>query len=310
MWADRFYGYRSRHRYRRPRAWSGGDTNLPFIRQNLRHRLIATTGIHLHVEHDRRHALAVGEQRAPQPGQSLSRWSSILIPSVAVKHSTSIFVSNFPAPPASAAAAPARARSSPSSMREKTRMTRISLDAVARAMRAVEAMNLQQKEALTDEIFLAQPHMLGSVFVLPKLGVLMEKTGFAIELLLLCFQAMKESAWTWPLITEDDQELQQRIHVTTIRPGEDLSPPQQDRLMQQYLRNHPEQNLLACIGARTADWLERIDPEDSDRYVMLAATNLLNCIAFVPLPESRPAGHGASNEKRPMRTVCAAYCFV
>jgi hypothetical protein len=62
---------------------------------------------------------------------------------------------------------------------------------------------------------------------------------------------------------------------------------QQDRLMQQYMGNHPEQNLLACIGARTADWLERIDPEDGDRYVLLAAANFVNCIAFVPLPAFR-----------------------
>jgi hypothetical protein len=129
--------------------------------------------------------------------------------------------------------------------------------------------------------------MLGSVLVLPKLGVSMEKTGFAIELLLLCFQAMKESGRTWPLITEDDQELLQRIFVTTVRLGEDLSPSQQDRLMQRYMGNHPEQNLLACIGARTADWLERIHPEESDRYVMLAAANFVNCIAFVPLPAVR-----------------------
>jgi hypothetical protein len=143
-------------------------------------------------------------------------------------------------------------------------MTRISLEAMARAMKTVEALNLRQKEPLTDEIFLAQPHMLGSVLVLPKLGVSMEKMEFVIELLLLCFQAMKESGRTWPLITEDDQE---------------------------YIENHPEQNLLACIGARTADWLERIDPEDSDRYVMLAAANLVNCIAFVPMPTSgKPSG--------------------
>ncbi|WP_168787767.1 hypothetical protein [Paraburkholderia aromaticivorans] len=172
-------------------------------------------------------------------------------------------------------------------------MTRISLDAMARAMRAVEAMNLSQKEALTDELFLAQPHMLGSVLVLPKLGVSMEKTEFAIELLLLCFQAMKASGRAWPPITEDDQELQQRVYVTTVRLGEDLSPMQRDRLMQQYLRNHPEQNLLACIGARTADWLERIDPEDSDRYVMLAAANLVNCIAFIPTPASGEPSAGA-----------------
>jgi hypothetical protein len=170
-------------------------------------------------------------------------------------------------------------------------MSRISSEAMVRAMRTVEAMNLQQKEGLTDEIFLAQPHMLGSVLLLPKLGVSMEKTGFAIELLLLCFQAMKESGRTWPLITEDDQELQQRIYVTTIRLGEDLSPPQQHRLMQQYMRITLSRICWACIGARTADWLERIDPEDSDRYVMLAAANLVNCIAFIPMSAARePSG--------------------
>lgn len=57
--------------------------------------------------------------------------------------------------------------------------------------------------------------------------------------------------------------------------------------MKRYVETHPEQSLLACLGARTADWLERIDPEDSDRYVMLAAANFVNCIAFVPLPALR-----------------------
>ncbi|CAB3723566.1 hypothetical protein LMG22037_04976 [Paraburkholderia phenoliruptrix] len=166
-------------------------------------------------------------------------------------------------------------------------MSRISLEAMARAMSAVETMNLRQKEALADEIYRAQPHMLGSVLVLPKLGVSLEKMEFALELLLLCFQAMKESGWTWPLITEDDQELQQRIYVSTVKLGEDLSPPQRDRLMQQYVENHPEQNLQACVLSMTADWLKRIVPEDSDQYVMLAATNLVNCIAFVPMPSLR-----------------------
>lgn len=31
-------------------------------------------------------------------------------------------------------------------------------------------------------------------------------------------------------------------------------------------------------------WLTRIVPEESDKYVMLAIWNLVNCIAFVALP--------------------------
>ena len=40
---------------------------------------------------------------------------------------------------------------------------------------------------------------------------------FLIDLLLICFQAMKESGLTWPLITEDEQEHQMGRFVATER---------------------------------------------------------------------------------------------
>jgi hypothetical protein len=54
--------------------------------------------------------------------------------------------------------------------------------------------------------------------------------------------------------------------------------------MRQYIENHPEQNLLAYVTSETTNWLKRITPEETDTYVMLAAVNFVNCIAFVPLP--------------------------
>jgi hypothetical protein len=167
-------------------------------------------------------------------------------------------------------------------------MSRISLVAVAQAMKSVKAMNLAQKEKIADEIFHAQPHMLGSVLVLPKFGVSMEKMEFAIELLIVCFVAMKASGLTWPVITEDDQELQLQLYTATVRLGEDLSPSLRDRLMQQYVENHPEKNLCAYVWSETANWLRGIVPEDSDRYVMLVVINLVNCIAYVPMPTGKP----------------------
>ncbi len=35
----------------------------------------------------------------------------------------------------------------------------------------------------------------------------------------------------------------------------------------------------------TAHWLQRVVAEESEKFVALAALNLANCIAFVPLPE-------------------------
>jgi len=87
-------------------------------------------------------------------------------------------------------------------------MSRISQDALLRAIAVVQKMNSAQKIQLADEIFVSQPNMLGSFLVLPTLGVPTTKTGLAFDTLLLCFQAMKESGLTWPVITEDDMERQ------------------------------------------------------------------------------------------------------
>lgn len=98
---------------------------------------------------------------------------------------------------------------------------------------------------------------------------------------------MKESGLQWPLITEDEQDRQLTRYVAAVKFGEDLPPADRDRAMNQYIKKHPEQDLLAFVTTETANWLTRIIPEETDKYVMLAAANLVNCIAFVPLPASK-----------------------
>ncbi|MBI3144155.1 MAG: hypothetical protein HYZ18_02585, partial [Pseudogulbenkiania sp.] len=79
-------------------------------------------------------------------------------------------------------------------------MSRISPNTLAQAITKVRAMDRKQKEGLADEIFRAQPHLLGSVLVQQRLGVSLEKMEFLIDILFICFQAMKDSGLTWPLI--------------------------------------------------------------------------------------------------------------
>ncbi|WP_426177548.1 hypothetical protein [Massilia sp. TWR1-2-2] len=154
------------------------------------------------------------------------------------------------------------------------------------AIKKIRAMDMGQKEQLADELFRQQPNMFGSFLVQKQMGVSLEKMEFLLEILFICFQCMKESGLIWPLITEDEQDKQLARYVATVKFGEDLSPTLQDHAMKQYIENHPEQYLLAFVTVETKDWLSRIVPEDTDRYVMLAAVNLVNCIAFVPMPPS------------------------
>lgn len=164
-------------------------------------------------------------------------------------------------------------------------MSRISSKTLAGAIQAIRAMGLGQKETLANELFERQPNLFGSALALHRMGVAPEKIEVALNLLFICFQSMKLSGLPWPLITETDLDKQLGRYVATVRFGEDLAPAQRQRAMTQYLASHPEKPLLAYVTDELNKWLAGIAPEATDNYVMLAAMNFVNCIAFTPLPK-------------------------
>jgi len=153
-------------------------------------------------------------------------------------------------------------------------MSRISRQALVSAVVKVQSMSVKEKEQLADDVFRKQPHLLASCLVQKQLGVSLEKMEFLIELMLICFQAMKQSGLTWPLITEDEQERQLARYVGAVRFDEDLPAGLRERAMAQYIEAHPEKELLAFVHGETTKWLQRIVPEESDKYVVLAAMGL------------------------------------
>lgn len=172
---------------------------------------------------------------------------------------------------------------------------RITAPILATAIGTVRSMDNKRKEALVDEIHKAQPNMLASFLVQSQLGVSYEKMAFLLEVLLVCFQAMKQSNHAWSLITEDDQAREMARYVATIRFGEGLAAAVHADLVKQYIDQHPEPYLFAFVQTETNDWLQRIAPEKSDTQVMLAAANFVNCIAFAKLP--KPVVESATKTK-------------
>ncbi len=167
-------------------------------------------------------------------------------------------------------------------------MSRISRHALCRAIETIRAMNRTDKEHLADELFRDQPNMFGAFLVQQQMGVSLEKMEFLLDILFICFQAMKESGLSWPLITEDEQDRQLGRYVAAVQFGDDLSEQLRDRAMKQYIEGHPEQALFAFVFGEMADWLRRSIPEETDKYIILTAANFVNCIAFVPMPASKP----------------------
>lgn len=166
-------------------------------------------------------------------------------------------------------------------------MSRISAPILAGAIKTVQAMSMAQKEALADELFQAQPTLFGAVLVLPRMGVPMDRVEFALNLLLVCFQAMKESGLPWPRISEDELDRQAARYSAIVRFSDGMHPAQVQQAQQQFAAGHPEPALLAYVSNETAGWLANVAPLESDKYVLLSTMNVVNCIAHVPVPKRR-----------------------
>jgi len=166
-------------------------------------------------------------------------------------------------------------------------MSRITVDNLAAAIRKVRSMSLQEKEALAEEIHRCQPHMLASCLVQSRLGVEPAAVEFLLNILLVCYQSMKESGLQWPVITEDEQERQMQRWIGAVQFSEHAAGSAADGAREQYASQHPEQPLLAFVVSETNQWLREISQRnaeaESDKFVMMASMNLVNCIAGAPV---------------------------
>jgi hypothetical protein len=161
---------------------------------------------------------------------------------------------------------------------------RISLEHVATAVRKLRLMDMPQKTAIIDEIYLKQPSLLASCVVQRNLGADDRSVEFLLNLLLTCYVAMRESGFEWPMISETAQERELERTVGAILFSEQLSDPAAaDAARAQYISAHPEQPLLALVTTECNAWLQdlaqKYAEKDSDKYVMMASVNLVNCIA-------------------------------
>jgi hypothetical protein len=166
-------------------------------------------------------------------------------------------------------------------------MSRITVDNVAAAIRKVRAMSVKEKEALADEIHLHQPHLLASCLVQSRLGVEQAPVELLLNILLVCYQSMKESGLQWSVIAEDEQERQMQRWIGAVQFSEHAAWSVADGARAQYTSQHPEQPLLAFVLSETDQWLgsisERNAEAESDKFVMMASMNLVNCIAGAPV---------------------------
>ena len=145
----------------------------------------------------------------------------------------------------------------------------------------VNGMGPAQKVRLADEIFAQQPNMLASILALPRMGVGMVELEVPLHILFVTFQAMKRSGHVWPIVSEDVQDRCMQRLTARARFNEGLPGGLADQVVQQFCDEHPERYLLAfAYGYLGEHDLLRVRT-DAEKYLMMAALNLVECVAFV-----------------------------
>jgi hypothetical protein len=146
---------------------------------------------------------------------------------------------------------------------------------------AVRGMSQDQKVRLADEIYAQQPDMLASILALPRMGVDLAQLEVALHILLVTFQAMKLSGHRWPLITEDIQDGCLRRLTARARFNEGLSQELASKVAEQVHNEHAERDLMAFVYGYLDEHDLMAARTEAQKYLMMGALNLVECVAFV-----------------------------
>ena len=158
---------------------------------------------------------------------------------------------------------------------------------LAAAIVAVKAMDVRQKEQVCDRIHAEQPDLLASVLALPRLGVSMQTVDVVLSILIVLTLAIDNSDQRLAIVTEADQERELQRLVAIVRFSEGLDAAVMAQSIQQTTAYKRESVLLAYVY----DTIQRAGltdvTDEAAKYAILAAINLVNCMATAKRSGSR-----------------------
>lgn len=121
------------------------------------------------------------------------------------------------------------------------------MEMVARATMEVDALGHDGKVRLGDEVFVAQPNLLGSILVLARMGVSMPEVDIALHVVFIAFLAIKRSRHRWGMVTMDLQEACMERLTARMRSNDGLPAELAAELITQFHTEHAERHLLAYV---------------------------------------------------------------
>ena len=167
---------------------------------------------------------------------------------------------------------------------DAVRSGRISIEALTCAITEVAALDLTGRLALCDEIAATQPNLLAAILATTQLRPGAIAGDLLLTVLMVCYRSMSISGHRWALISEADQDRQLTRLTANVRFAAGI-PGGLERLAEQaFVAEHPEPMLLAYVLKEVTTWLRRPEVRyaalEEDKFLILAALNIVQCIAY------------------------------
>ena len=168
----------------------------------------------------------------------------------------------------------------------------VSAHDLAAAIRSAAAMDITEKESVCDRIYAGQPNLLGSVLVLPRLGVSMSIVDVVLNILIVLTLAVEESRQELAPVTEAHQERELQRLVAVMQFSEGHEPALVVQAIEQTTAYRREKFLLAYVVNELNRSGLTVIGDEAAKHSTLAALNLVNCIATANR-KRRAAGRAA-----------------
>ena len=155
----------------------------------------------------------------------------------------------------------------------------VTAEQLAAAIRAATAMDIKEKERVCDTIYAAQPNLLGSVLVLRSFGISMPTIEIVLDILIVIHLAIVESGQVLATVTEDDLDRELSRYTASVRFSEGLDAASFMRSLEQTTAYRKESLIFAYVLSTLTRSGIATRKEEKAKFPMLAAINLVNCIA-------------------------------
>ena len=168
---------------------------------------------------------------------------------------------------------------------------------VAQALIKVRAMDIARKVQSVSEIAEQQPILLSMVLAQRNFEATFEQIGVLLELLLTCWEAMRESGHSWPKIEEKGQKRCLARLAGQLKFGDGLPYALKSQAIENWTNSHPEKPLLALALFELQDkGLSNISTE-TEKVLAITALGIIECIAYAHHDPS-PSFHRTSCARR------------